>query len=78
MHLLNAGVDQWFGVSALNNKLLLATESGSGQQHELSECQDAVTFNNLGETLGLLDLLGDGLWRIEKVNFAVCLTCLTC
>lgn len=49
---------------SFNNELLLSSEIGSRKQHEFSKGQDTIAFNDFGETLGLLNLLGNGFWSV--------------
>lgn len=71
MHLLDARVHQRLAFSALHNKLLIALELCSRQKDVLGKGEDTVALDDLGEGLGLADLLSDDIWGVEKVDFAV-------
>jgi hypothetical protein len=72
VHLLNACVNQGLqAVSlALNNKLSLSLQGCCGKKDVFDKGQDTVFLNNLGGGDGLANLLGNGFWRIEQIDFA--------
>lgn len=72
MHLLDGCVNQGLqAVSlALNDKLSVSLQGCCGQKDVFDEGQDAVFLNNLGGGDGLANLLGDGVWGIQQIDFA--------
>lgn len=56
---------------ALDDEFACPAERSRGKQDELCEGKQTVAFRNLGGGLGLLDLLGDNLGGVEKVDLAV-------
>lgn len=56
---------------ALDDEFACPAERGRGKQDELCEGKQTVAFRNLGGGLGLLDLLGDDLGGVEKIDLAV-------
>jgi hypothetical protein len=73
MHLVDARVYQWLQAISitLNTKLSTSIQSCGRKQNEFCECQDAVAFNDSGSSLCFAYLLGNNLWRIEKIDLAV-------
>lgn len=72
VHLLNGCVNQGLqAVSlALNDKLSLSLQGCYGQKDVFDKGQDTVFLDNLGGGDSLADLLGDGVWGVQQIDFA--------